>query len=153
MIINFILGLYLHLISGWSDIRPFYIRYFFSGGELSLHLLKLWPNIRFHLPDIWLNYWTNDANFEWANFSEPFQLVKNKSEIVTRNVGGFCWKIKFSIFKKNRYLLFSRIFGLRQNPYENLILPDGRFFLVPWKTWLVVQCTLLYSSVDFYKEP
>ena len=30
------------------DIRPFYIR--------------------FHLPDIRLKCWTNDANFEWANF-------------------------------------------------------------------------------------
>ena len=49
-------------------------------------------------------------------FSEPFHQVWNKSKIVTRNVGRFCWKLKLSTFcfwKKNLYSLFSRISGIR----------------------------------------
>ena len=33
-----------------------------------------------------------------GTFLEPFQCVQNKSEIATRNVGGFCKKLKISQF-------------------------------------------------------
>ena len=46
-----------------------------------------------------------------GTFLEPFQCVQNKSEIATRNVGGFCKKLKISqlffLGKKILYLLFT----------------------------------------------
>ena len=61
----------------------------------------------FHLPDIRSNCLTNDVNFEWTDFFfRTFSISIKKSEIVTRNVGRFYWKIKnFTFFPKQSFFI------------------------------------------------
>ena len=76
------LGLYR--ISGWPDIRPFFI----SGIR---------PDIWLHLPDIRLNCWTNNASFERELISEPFRWVYISGQISIRynpNLS-IAWQIRF----------------------------------------------------------